>query len=89
MAWGRFLLFCVPQSVKTKETNPVDRGPALHVNRLLVRNGSHSYTNIGAISVKKVRLSLTQFANRFFIFILFIVQVKVALLLHWYFVKEN
>ena len=71
MAWGRFLLFCVPQSVKTKETNPVDRGPALHVNRLLVRNGSHSYTNIGAISVQKVRLSLTQFANRFFIFILF------------------
>ena len=89
MAWGRILLFCVPQSVKKKETNPLDRGPALHVNRPLVRNGSHSYTNIGAISVQKVRLSLTQFANRFFIFILFIVQVEVALLLHWYFVKEN
>ena len=24
--WGRFLLFCVPQSVKTKETNPTRPG---------------------------------------------------------------
>ena len=24
--WGKFLLFCVPQSVKTKETNPTRPG---------------------------------------------------------------
>ena len=24
--WGRFLLFCVPQNVKTKETNPTRPG---------------------------------------------------------------
>ena len=24
--WGKFLLFCVPQSVKTKETNPTRLG---------------------------------------------------------------
>ena len=23
--WGRFLLFCVPQNVKTKETNPTSQ----------------------------------------------------------------
>ena len=26
MEWGKFLLFCVPQSVKTKETNPTRPG---------------------------------------------------------------
>ena len=34
--WGRFLLFCVPQNVKTKETNPTRPGSPLNVNRLLI-----------------------------------------------------
>ena len=34
--WGRFLLFCVPQNVKTKETNPTRPGSPLNVNRPLI-----------------------------------------------------
>ena len=37
--WGRFLLFCVPQRVKTKETNPTRPGFPLHVNRPLGLKG--------------------------------------------------
>ena len=39
--WGRLLLFCVPQSVKTKETNPTRPGPPLHLNRPLVSKHTH------------------------------------------------
>ena len=34
--WGRFLLFFVPQSVKTKESNPTRPGSPNHVNRPVV-----------------------------------------------------
>ena len=33
--WCHIFQFCVPQSLKTKETNPTRPGPPLHVNRPL------------------------------------------------------
>ena len=33
--WGKFLLFCVPQSVKTKETNPTRPGSPTPCKRAL------------------------------------------------------
>ena len=47
--WGKFLLFCVPQSVKTKETNPTRPGcitlfctlPSLHDYNLVVPTKFH------------------------------------------------
>ena len=66
----------------------VNFSPALYylnaLNRLkypglikdLVRNGTHSYTNIGVISVQKVRFSLKRFANRFFIYIILLLKYR-------------
>ena len=36
--WGRFLLFCVPQSVKTKETNPTRQGSPTPCKQALTVN---------------------------------------------------
>ena len=35
--WGRFLLFCVPKSVKTKETNPTRPGSPTTCKQALIK----------------------------------------------------
>jgi len=39
--WGRFLLFCVPQRVKTKETNPTRPGSSTPCKQALRSNISY------------------------------------------------
>ena len=40
--WGKFLLFCVPQSVKTKETNPTRPGSPTPCKQALKRYSTTS-----------------------------------------------
>ena len=43
MEWGRFLLFCLPQSVRTKETNPTRPGSPTPCKQDLKRETSFSF----------------------------------------------
>ena len=52
--WGKFLLFCVPQSVKTKETNPTRPRSPTPCKQALRR-----LKNIGMVSEKLYRNTLT------------------------------
>ena len=36
--WGKFPLFCVPQSVKTKETNPIGPGSLTPCKQALTKD---------------------------------------------------
>ena len=44
--WGRFLLFCVPQSVKIKETNPIRPGSPTPCKQALRRGRLRDFLNI-------------------------------------------
>ena len=46
--WGRFLLFCVPQSVETKETNPTRPGSPTPCKQGLNIIGDELLLNVGA-----------------------------------------
>ena len=44
--WGKFLLFCVPQSVKTKETNPTRPGSPTPCKQALRSNDADGNENV-------------------------------------------
>ena len=57
--WGKFLLFCVPQSVKTKETNPTRPGSPTPCKRAL-RVSFHCRVIFACVGAQNLRSQIKE-----------------------------